>query len=526
MFELELPWDRQPQGPLRLDPAHPLARGLVVLLMPGIQPGNLVAGVAASAPATSRTVSAGGRAGRYSGQVSTAAAALTADWSFVTAFQTGAIGDTSSNRYVVGRGGVGGDDTTGFGYAAYHSASAYSGAVHVGPAYDIIGKPTGGPLADNTRYVVGASQTGAVGSVYSRGVKTGGATGLGTPHLGGWLQFGAATSGLSASADPHAWEFFALWNRALSDREQQIAASSAFWRIFAPRRLQIPVYAASASSTTISAGVGAATAQGHQAAIALHTSVAAGVGAGTAQGHAVGIALRTVIASGVGDATAQGHAATISTTTQIAAGVGEASAAGHQATITIGSGITVTCGTGAATAQGHAAQIGAGTSIACGVGAAAATGHAVDVALRTVVSGGVAQATADGLAVGIVLRTTIAAGVGSATAAGHAATITATSSGSSAVDVWGYVLSNGKTADQTVTEIHSMLSTLLGACPDKLTMIEKLLRNKRITDPVAGTQTVFDNDGSTVLAQGLLFEDAAGTQAYRGQGAERAERLA
>jgi hypothetical protein len=60
---------------------------------------------------------------------------------------------------------------------------------------------------------------------------------------------------------------------------------------------------------------------------------------------------------------------------------------------------------------------------------------------------------------------------------------------------------------------------------DRLARIEKFLRNKQITDPAAGTMTVFDDDGLTVLAQGGLFEDAAGSQAYRGQGAERRERL-
>lgn len=60
---------------------------------------------------------------------------------------------------------------------------------------------------------------------------------------------------------------------------------------------------------------------------------------------------------------------------------------------------------------------------------------------------------------------------------------------------------------------------------DRLARIEKLLRNKRVTDPVTGVQTIYDDDGVTVLLQGDLFEDAAGTQDYRGQGAERSERL-
>jgi hypothetical protein len=61
---------------------------------------------------------------------------------------------------------------------------------------------------------------------------------------------------------------------------------------------------------------------------------------------------------------------------------------------------------------------------------------------------------------------------------------------------------------------------------ERLARIEKFLRNKRITNPATGQQTVFDDDGATVLGQGALYEDAAGAQPYRGQGAERAERLA
>lgn len=59
----------------------------------------------------------------------------------------------------------------------------------------------------------------------------------------------------------------------------------------------------------------------------------------------------------------------------------------------------------------------------------------------------------------------------------------------------------------------------------KLLLIAKILRNKQVTDPITGLLTIYDDDGSTVLLQGPLWEDAAGTQAYRGQGAERRERL-
>jgi hypothetical protein len=55
--------------------------------------------------------------------------------------------------------------------------------------------------------------------------------------------------------------------------------------------------------------------------------------------------------------------------------------------------------------------------------------------------------------------------------------------------------------------------------------VAKIMRNKTVTDPVAGTITVYDTDDVTILHVAQIFEDAAETQPYRGQGAEVRERL-
>lgn len=97
-----------------------------------------------------------------------------------------------------------------------------------------------------------------------------------------------------------------------------------------------------------------------------------------------------------------------------------------------------------------------------------------------------------------------------------------------AADVWNYVLSNGLTAEETAVQTHAMLTSLtaaLGTCPADLALVLALLRNKQITNPNTGTLTVYADDGVTPLLQGNLFEDAGGTVPYRGQGAERRERL-
>lgn len=59
----------------------------------------------------------------------------------------------------------------------------------------------------------------------------------------------------------------------------------------------------------------------------------------------------------------------------------------------------------------------------------------------------------------------------------------------------------------------------------RLALIEKIQRNKFITDPATGVATLYDDDGTTVLLQGQLYEDTAGAQPYRGQGVSRRNRL-
>lgn len=85
------------------------------------------------------------------------------------------------------------------------------------------------------------------------------------------------------------------------------------------------------------------------------------------------------------------------------------------------------------------------------------------------------------------------------------------------------IVGNSAGLIQVSTNSGSGLSTEQA---EQLALVLKLLRNKQITDPTTGKMTVYDDNGTTVLVQGDLFEDAAGAQTYRGQGAERRERLA
>jgi hypothetical protein len=57
-------------------------------------------------------------------------------------------------------------------------------------------------------------------------------------------------------------------------------------------------------------------------------------------------------------------------------------------------------------------------------------------------------------------------------------------------------------------------------------VLQKVAMNRTVTDPVAGTMTVYADDDVTPLLVAPLFENVAETQPYRGRGAEVRGRLA
>lgn len=72
----------------------------------------------------------------------------------------------------------------------------------------------------------------------------------------------------------------------------------------------------------------------------------------------------------------------------------------------------------------------------------------------------------------------------------------------------------------TTTEIAAAVWTHATAV-----LVAKILRNKKITDPVTGLMTVFDDDGTTPFLTASIYESTNTSQPYRGQGVQRTERL-
>jgi hypothetical protein len=133
----------------------------------------------------------------------------------------------------------------------------------------------------------------------------------------------------------------------------------------------------------------------------------------------------------------------------------------------------------------------------------------------TLSSDGLAATVSAAAGITASLTTAIRMQAALAARASITADLNAVSSGASAAAVWGYVMSNGQTAEQN-------LLALLDGCM----LLKKIMVNKQVTSPTAGTFTIFDDDNVTPLLRADLFEDEAGTQAYRDQGADRREKLA
>ena len=159
------------------------------------------------------------------------------------------------------------------------------------------------------------------------------------------------------------------------------------------------------------------------------------------------------------------------------------------------------------------------SSGALAAGAATVAGSATRLALHTAEGAIAAGAATVAGSAAHVLTHDATGDLEAGEAALSAAALTFEGGGASAASVWNYVLSNGLTAEETLVAILECCQT------GRMARVEKLLRNKQITDPVTGKLTLFDDDDVTPLLEGNLYEDADGTQPYRGQGAERRERL-
>lgn len=134
------------------------------------------------------------------------------------------------------------------------------------------------------------------------------------------------------------------------------------WSIFEPQTISIAV-TSSGGGVTISAGIGAAVADGASASVYTGSVIGAGVGNAAADGVAASLLQGVVISTGVGAAVADGSAATVTNSAggaTISATVGNAVADGALADLSLGTTVSATAGN--AVASGSLASVSDGTS--------------------------------------------------------------------------------------------------------------------------------------------------------------------
>lgn len=155
-----------------------------------------------------------------------------------------------------------------------------------------------------------------------------------------------------------------------------------------------------------------------------------------------------------------------------------------------------------------------------GVSSAALTGAGAMSGALT----GSGAATAILTAIGELIAELTVTGTGLSTANVGEAVWSALATANNSPGTMGEKLNDaGSAGNPWATDLSG--SQTAGTAGYMLKVIQQILRNKQITDPTTGVMTVYDDDGTTVLFEANLKEDAAGTQDYRGQGAERRERL-
>lgn len=243
-----VPWTVQPQTATGVNWGSPLARGLAVAFVPSIGPANLVA----SDVVAGLQKSGAGPDGVYtatSALVSTSSRLSTSAFSFYALFLSGTV--SGGTRCVIGRGpNATGTNNIGFGFNSQHATSAYAGALYAGSAYTIIGKPTGGALALNTRYSIGGTFDGSNGRGYNNGVMTVGPTAVTGIDTTARLALNRTSADASPNADDAKFYVVLYWDRALSDAEMRAVHANP-WQLFAPLPRTIWAPAAGGVSGTL-----------------------------------------------------------------------------------------------------------------------------------------------------------------------------------------------------------------------------------------------------------------------------------
>ncbi len=335
---------------LEVDWDHPAADGLV-----GVWVAGCSVNVANGKEPKFRALGRGrpsGLSGRFAGTVSTDSrvVGVGSNWGFATAFTTGTSNLVSAVTGVNAASGSG----EGFGFHATHSNATYAGAIYAGSSYSVIGKPTGGALSNNTRYVIGASRAGSNGKVYRNGILTASAGSLSAPPACAVLTLGNHSNGTGGWSVAPDFEYFLLWSKAPSPAVF-LEVAREWRRLLRKNSVWLP---AASGGTTVAPSKGALTFTGKQPSIAqtANQTIAPAKGALVLTGKqpTVSQGANQTVAPSKGAITFTGKQPTVTQTANqtVAPSKGALTFTGKQPTVSQDSGTVVAPSKGTLTFQG------------------------------------------------------------------------------------------------------------------------------------------------------------------------------
>lgn len=231
----------------------------------------------------------------------------------------------------------------------------------------------------------------------------------------------------------------AIENRAWTDAEIREYAEAP-WLLAAPRRIIIPVSAGAGGGIA----VGVATESDSAQALAAVLSRAAAAATETD----AALALTPVVGRSVGQATETDSAQALSAL--LVGATGFASETDAALALDVGASNQVGVAIETDTALAPSARL------VAGVGLSAETDTALALTPGTAIAVGSAIEVDSAFALAALVRS----GIGVAVETDAALALAGSGGTASAAEVWSYMLSNGKTAEETVTEIHAMLTAL------------------------------------------------------------------
>ena len=413
LFELELPWDSQPQGAVWVDWRHPSAAGIErAIIHNSARAVDVAKGTPLTYGSTPLTLSASPAGiGVSSALLEPNSSIGIQPWNntgeasvLLVQSRRATIDNTWHNLTTSASGNH-------FPYGGLY----YTGAFHATRYINGIAAPAG--KSPTVPHVIVITVKAGEQRVYWDGVLWGSASAAAAATLPASLVLnyfhsitGTFDGGMFASV---------FWSRALSSSEARELGSSvsSAWQLFEPQ--SIPIYVAagggapaesggsSAAVTVTAAGAGAATEAASGGASAAVTATAAG--AGTAAESASGGAGSTVTVSAAGAGTAAdgatgGSSASVAVSAAGSGTAAEAASSGAAAAVSIsaaGAGTAVEAATGGASAAVSISAVGAGT------GADGQSGWASATVTTTATGAGTATEQASGGAGATVLVTAV-----------------------------------------------------------------------------------------------------------------------